>query len=112
PETVEIVRGLTAHPAFTFTNPNRVRSLFGSFSSANPTGFHRKDGAGYTLFAETVLKVEQFNPQIAARLATALRSWRALEPERQHLAREALIRIRKEGCTSPDLRDIIERTLA
>ncbi|TIO99038.1 MAG: DUF3458 domain-containing protein, partial [Mesorhizobium sp.] len=68
-------------------NPNRVRSLIGTFSSANQTGFHRPDGEGYRLFAETVLEVEKRNPQVAARLATALRSWRSLEPGRQAKAK-------------------------
>ena len=43
------------HPAFSIANPNRVRSLVGTFSTANQTGFHRADGGGYRLFAETVL---------------------------------------------------------
>ena len=47
--TVERVRGLQAHPAFAMTNPNRVRSLVGSFALANPTQFNRADGAGFAL---------------------------------------------------------------
>ncbi len=80
-------------------NPNRVRSLVGTFSSANQTGFHRADGEGYRFFAETVLEVEKRNPQVAARLATALRSWRSLEPVRQAKAREALLAIAE--CREP-----------
>ncbi|TIW86160.1 MAG: DUF3458 domain-containing protein, partial [Mesorhizobium sp.] len=80
PQTVDTVRILTSHPAFSMGNPNRVRSLIGTFSSANQTGFHRADGEGYRFFAQTVLEVEKRNPQVAARLATALRSWRSLEP--------------------------------
>ncbi|WP_292609608.1 aminopeptidase N C-terminal domain-containing protein, partial [Mesorhizobium sp.] len=51
-------------------------------------------------------------PQLAARLATALRSWRSLEPARQGKAREALLLIANTENLSADLRDIIERTLA
>jgi aminopeptidase N len=100
------------HPGFSITNPNRVRSLVGTFVSANQTGFHRPDGAGYELFVETVLAVEKRNPQVAARLATALRSWRSLEPVRQAKAREALLAISSTPNLSADLRDIVERTLA
>ena len=78
-----------ATPAFSIANPNRVRALIGTFSHANQTGFHRRDGAGYALFARRGADVEERNPQVAARLATALRSWRSLEPERQGKAREA-----------------------
>ncbi|TPN45181.1 MULTISPECIES: aminopeptidase N [unclassified Mesorhizobium] len=112
PQAVDTVRALTAHPAFSMGNPNRVRSLIGTFSSANQTGFHRPDGEGYRFFAQTVLEVEKRNPQVAARLATALRSWRSLEPGRQAKAREALLSIANAENLSADLRDIVERTLA
>ncbi|TPL49494.1 aminopeptidase N [Mesorhizobium sp. B2-4-6] len=110
--TVDKVRELMRHPAFSIANPNRVRSLIGTFSSANQTGFHRPDGEGYRFFAETVLEVEKRNPQVAARLATALRSWRSLEPGRQAKARQALLDMAKAENLSADLRDIVERTLA
>jgi aminopeptidase N len=111
-KTVEKVRALMQHPAFSIANPNRVRSLIGTFSSANQTGFHSADGQGYRLFTETVLEVEKRNPQVAARLATALRSWRSLEPVRQAKARQALLQIAGTENLSADLRDIVERTLA
>lgn len=110
--TLDAVRGLMKHAAFSIGNPNRVRSLIGSFASANQTGFHRADGTGYAFFVETVLEVEKRNPQVAARLATAMRSWRSLEPTRQELARQALLAIQSQDGLSADLRDIIERTLA
>ncbi|ESY15510.1 MULTISPECIES: aminopeptidase N [unclassified Mesorhizobium] len=110
--TVDTVRELTGHAAFSMANPNRVRSLVGTFASANQTGFHRADGEGYRFFTQTVLEVEKRNPQVAARLATALRSWRSLEPGRQAKAREALLAIAGTENLSADLRDIVERTLA
>ena len=47
------------HPAFSLTNPNRVRSLVGSFSVGNPTQFHRRDGAGYAFLADIVLTLDR-----------------------------------------------------
>ena len=111
-QAVETVMRLTGHPSFTYANPNRVRSLIGAFSGANQTGFHREDGAGYAFFSNAVLEVEKINPQVAARLATAMRSWRSLEPKRRDQARQALVRIAAQKDLSPDLRDIIDRTLA
>jgi aminopeptidase N len=110
--TLEKVKALTAHPGFSMANPNRVRALIGTFASANQTGFNRADGAGYEYFTEIVLDIEKRNPQLAARLATALRSWRSLEPGRQGKAREALVKIAGTQNLSADLRDIVERTLA
>ncbi len=112
PETLEAVRALADHPAFSIANPNRLRALVGTFSSANQTGFHRADGEGYRFFGDIVLAVDRKNPQVAARLATALRSWRSLEPERKAVAREALLRMVSADGLSVDLRDIVERTLA
>lgn len=112
PQAVDRVGLLMRHSAFSISNPNRVRSLIGTFSTANQTGFHRADGGGYELFADTVLEVEKRNPQVAARLATAMRSWRSLEPVRQEKARQALARLASARNLSADLRDIVERTLA
>ncbi len=105
------VEGLTAHGAFSIGNPNRVRSLIGTFASSNQTGFHRADGAGYRFFADRIIEVEKRNPQVAARLATAFRSWRSLEPGRQGHARAELARIAAVPGLSTDLKDIVERTL-
>src|SRR5690606_4150607 len=109
---VEVVRSLLDHPAFSIGNPNRVRALMGTFATLNQTGFHRDDGEGYRLFATTVLEVEKRNPQVAARLATALRSWRSLEPKRQEAARQVLVMISAREDLSSDLRDIVERILS
>jgi aminopeptidase N len=111
-QAVETVRALTSHPAFSTTNPNRLRALVGAFANANQTGFNRADGEGYRLFAGIVIDTDRHNPQLAARLATAMRSWRSLEPGRQMKAREALLSIANAGNLSTDLRDIVERTLA
>jgi aminopeptidase N len=110
-DALETVRGLVQHPGFSLANPNRARALLGSYFSGNQTGFHRADGAGYAFFAQVILEIEALNPQVAARLATALRSWRSLEPVRQEHARAALLSIAARPTLSADLRDIVERTL-
>ena len=112
PNTLENVRRLTAHPAFSPANPNRVRALIGSFAQGNTTQFNRADGLGYDFVADTVLALDQKNPQISARLATAFRSWRMLEAGRQMKAEAALTRIKGTPGLSRDLSDIVERALA
>src|SRR5205823_5955495 len=74
PGTLDRVKSLTAHPAFSFANPNRVRSLIHSFALANQKEFNRADGSGYDFAADTVLALDQKNPQLAARLLAALKS--------------------------------------
>jgi aminopeptidase N len=109
--TLARVRDLMRHSAFSLSNPNRVRSLIGSFS-ANQTQFNRPDGAGFDLLGEIVATLDPTNPQIAARLLTAMRSWRSLEPIRQAKARAMLERIAAQAKLSNDVRDIVVRSLA
>ena len=111
-DTLANVRALTGHPAFSFANPNRVRALIGAFAQGNPTQFNRADGAGYDFVADTILALDPKNSQLAARLATAFRTWRTLEDGRQNKAQAALRRIKATSGLSRDLSDIIERATA
>ena len=112
PATHDRVRALTGHPSFSMANPNRVRSLIGAFAQANHTQFNRLDGAGYDFVADTVLELDPKNPQVAARLMGAFRSWRALEARRRARAEATLRRVAATSNLSPDLHDIVARTLA
>jgi aminopeptidase N len=112
PATLDRVRALTTHPAFSFANPNRIRALIGVFAQANHTQFNRPDGAGYDFVVETVLSLDAKNPQVAARLLAAFKSWRAMEPIRQERAQAALRRVADRDGLSTDVQDIAKRALA
>ena len=90
------VKKLTRHPLFSIKNPNKVRALIGTFAHGNPVNFNRPDGAGYEFVADRVLELDAFNPQIAARLLSAFRSWKALEPERRRGGQEGTAAGRQE----------------
>jgi len=109
--TLDRVRALTKHPAFSLSNPNRVRALIGGLAQMNQTQFNRPDGAGYEFVADTVLELDTKNPQVAARMTTAFRSWRSLESVRRTRAEAALRRIAGAPNLSRDLRDIVDRSL-
>jgi aminopeptidase N len=109
-ETLERVKGLMGHRGFSMSNPNRVRALIGGFA-ANHTQFNRGDGAGFALLEEVVVALDPANPQIAARLLTAMRSWRSLEETRRRQAEAMLRRIAALSTLSPDVRDIVTRSL-
>ncbi|PLX39087.1 MAG: aminopeptidase N [Hyphomicrobiales bacterium] len=111
PKTLARVQALTEHERFSFANPNRVRSLVGSFATGNPTQFNRSDGKGFAFVADVVLKLDKTNPQVAARLLSAFRSWRALEPARKAAAEKELTRIATAPELSPDVLDIVTRSL-
>jgi aminopeptidase N len=112
PATLDRVKALTKHPAFSFANPNRVRALIHAFALANHKEFNRADGAGYDFVVDTVLALDPKNPQVAARLLSALKSWRMLEPARRARAQAALRRVAAAPSLSPDVSDIAQRALA
>jgi aminopeptidase N len=109
--TLDRVRTLTAHKAFDFSNPNRIRSLIGSFAQANLSQFNRADGRGYDFVADIILALDPKNPQVAARLATAFRTWRSMENGRARKAQAALTRLKDAPGLSRDVAEIVERTL-
>lgn len=112
PDTLDRVIRLTKHSAFSFANPNRMRSLIGTFATSNPTGFHRADGEGYRYLSDFVIGLDRNNPQTAARILTAMRSWQSLEAGRREHARQALAAIASVASLSTDVRDIVDRILA
>jgi aminopeptidase N len=112
PATLDRVRALAEHPAFSMANPNRVRSLIGGFAQGNQTQFNRPDGAGYEFVADRILALDPANPQVASRMTTAFKSWRALEPGRRAHAQAALTRIANAPKLSRDVGDIVQRALA
>ena len=110
--TLQRVRGLMGHKAFSLANPNRTRSLIGSFAMANLSQFHHASGDGYAFLADIVLQLDRANPQVAARLLGSFRTWRSLEPQRRERAETELRRVAAAPDLSPDVSDIVGRSLA
>jgi aminopeptidase N len=102
---------LTRHPLFSIKNPNKVRALIGTFAMGNPINFNRPDGRGYEFVADRVLEIDAFNPQVAARLLSAFRSWKAMEVNRRRLAKKTLQRVAKTKPLSRDTAEIVSRML-
>ncbi|MBI1216873.1 MAG: aminopeptidase N [Alphaproteobacteria bacterium] len=111
-DAVEDVASLVVHPDFTYKNPNRLRSLIGVFSGANPKWFHRKDGAGYKLLADTVIRVNGINPSTAARLLSPLSQWKRYDAVRKSLMENELKRILAEKDISNDVYEIASKSLS
>ncbi len=111
PDTLDTVKALTSHPVFSWDRPNRVYALIGAFSFANHAQFHRADGAGYAFLEDAVLRLNQSNPQIAARIASAFESWRRYDAERQGKARASLERIAGADNLSRNVFEIVSKTL-
>jgi aminopeptidase N len=106
------VKDLMRDSAFSLHNPNRVRALIGAFCAANQTQFNRPDGEGYRFLVDVVLSIDPKNPQLAARLLAAFKTWRSLEAGRRALAAGALREIATRHGLSRDVSDIVQRSLA
>jgi aminopeptidase N len=112
PDTLKQVERLMCHPDFTLSNPNRVRSLIGAFAAGNPARFHDPSGGGYRLLAGKVIELNGRNPQLAARLLGPLTRWRGLAQSYQELMRGELQRILDSGDLSPDVYEVVSKSLA
>jgi aminopeptidase N len=110
--TLERVKAILAEPDFPRNNPNRLRALVGSFANNNLMQFTRPDGAGFRFVTEFVADVDRRNPQVAARVLTAFRIWRSLEPQRQAAAERALKSLQQNAELSRNSSDILSRTLS
>lgn len=109
--TVQRVRELMKHPAFTLRNPNRARALVFQFCLNNPRAMHLPDGSGYTFWAEQVLALDALNPEIAARLARGLDNWARFTPELRTLMHVALERVRNHPTLSRNVLEIVSKAL-
>ena len=112
PGTLAEVKRLVKHPDFDIRNPNRARSVIGSFAMGNPVRFHAADGAGYAFVAEQIAQLDTLNPQVAARMARSFDRWRKFDSGRQAHARLALERLRDHAGLSKDLLEVVTKALA
>ena len=109
-DTLQQVQTALQHPKFSLENPNKARSLIGSFSR-NVPHFHAQDGSGYRFIADKVIKIDRFNPQVAARLVQAFNLCDKLEPHRKNLVKQELQRIRAQEGLSKDVGEIVGKIL-
>ena len=106
--TVDRIKELTSHPRFAWTNPNRVRSVLGAFANRNVKAFHTPDG--YRLLADSVLKLDAMNPQIASRLVMPLCQWGRFESTFQEQMKAELRRMAAKDL-SKDLYEIVSKSV-
>src|SRR5680860_452295 len=110
-EILQIVKDLTGHEAFTHPTPNRMRALYGTFSQANPKGFHAENGSGYAFVADFLMELDAKNPQVASRMIGAFEKFRQHRMDLQTKMEAQLRRIAAMESLSPDLSEKLERYL-
>ena len=110
PEVIQSIKTLSEHSAYDAKNPNQIRALISGFASRNPAQFHQLGGAGYRLLAAEVLRVDGFNPQIAARLVSPLTAFSRYAAKHRDTMLEQL-RWLAEQELSPDLSEVVGKSL-
>lgn len=107
----EQLSSLKSNDDFTMKNPNRVRSLYGSFAMNNPVAFHDASGKGYEFLKEGIIELNAINPQIAARMVTPLREWKRYTPDRQEKMKAALQEIANLPTISSNVFEMVNKSL-
>ncbi len=105
------VQSLMEHGSFSIKNPNKVRSLIGSFASSNHLNFHDKLGTGYEFLGEQILKLNTLNPQVAARLVTPLTRWSDYEEPYANLMKKQLKVIKASPGLVSDVYEVVTKSL-
>jgi aminopeptidase N len=110
-DTLRAVQRLLAHPDFSLTNPNRLRSLLGAFG-ANQRALNDRSGEGYRFLANAILAVDKLNPQNAAKMVPPLGRWRRFGEDRAGMMRTALEHILATPGLSKDVFEQVSKSLA
>ncbi|WP_367273132.1 aminopeptidase N [Ferrovibrio sp.] len=111
PDTLERVKALLSHPAFSMRKPNKVRALVGGFCM-NALRYHAADGTGYAFHADRIIELDPLNPQVAARLLAPLGRWRRVDTARQARMKAELGRILSVPKLSPETYEIASKSLS
>ncbi|KQN72273.1 aminopeptidase N [Devosia sp. Leaf64] len=109
---IERLRSILSAPDFPKTNPNRLRSLLGSFVMSNLEQFARADGLGFRFVTEAAAEIDKVNPQVAARILTGFRTLPLLEANRREIGRAALEALKSQHALSRNTGEILDRILA
>ena len=104
------VNALLDHNAFDIRNPNKVRSVVGSFIRS-AINFHAVDGSGYAFVGDMILKLDGFNPMIAAGLAKPLGRFKRQTKDRQQLMVSQLQRL-NQAELSKDVFEVVSKALS
>ncbi|AWX15342.1 aminopeptidase N [Mergibacter septicus] len=110
-DVLQLVIQLLEHPSFNLNNPNRVRALVGSFVMHNPNAFHAIDGSGYRFLVDILIKLNEINPQVAARLVEALIRFSRYDNQRQTLMKRGLERLAEVENLSKNLFEKVDKAL-
>ena len=115
PDALHVVQSLTNHPSFSIENPNNIYATLLPFTAMNTLAFHNPTGEAYRWIADQVLRIDQINPMVAARVIEPLTHWKRYDPARSVLMRSELERILKgheDKSISDNIKEYVLKSLA
>ncbi len=110
-DALAVIQETMNHEAFTLKNPNRIRSLIGSFLNQNPARFHDKSGNGYRFAGEILQQLNAINPQVASRLIDPLLKYKRYDSVRQKLMKQELEALLNMDNLAKDLYEKVTKAL-
>lgn len=105
------IKELMQHEGFDEKNPNKLRAVVGAFCQQNYVNFYNSSAEGYCFLAETVIKIDQINSQVAARLVVPLSHWNKFSPEYGQDMLAALRDVLKAPSLSKDVYEIVSKSV-
>jgi aminopeptidase N len=111
PDRLAKIRALQTHQSYDETNPNKVRALVGAYCAQNLPQFHDASGRAYQMLADEVIRLDQINPQLAARLLAPLTAWRRFAMPQRQLMSDQLRRIATLNKLSADVYEVTKKAL-
>ena len=109
-DTFDVVKGLATHPSFNINNPNNVYALLRSFTQ-NYGIFHNPEYPAYEFLADMILKIDEKNPQVAARLCAAFNFVKKLPPTMKEQALKQIRRMVAHEKLSKNSRELLQSAL-
>ncbi len=109
-DVLDRVKELENDPAYDKKVPNLLRSLIGAFGG-NQVRFHEHGGEGYRYYADKIIEIDAYNPQIASRLATVFKLYGKLDDTRKPLMKAELERILNTKGLSKNTLEIVSKTV-
>lgn len=109
-DTFEVVKTLTQHSSFNIHNPNNVYALLRSFTQ-NYAIFHNPDYPAYEFLADMILKIDEKNPQVAARLCAAFNFVKKFPPQMKEQALAQIRRVVANEKLSKNSRELLQSAL-
>ncbi len=109
-DTFEKVKEITASSYFNSQNPNSIYALHAVFGK-NYKAFNSDDGATYKWFCDEILKIDSWNPQVAARLCANFNFVKKLPAAQKDKAIENVKHVLNQSQLSKNSREILEKCI-